>query len=255
MGADSSLCTVPNHVSYLLNTASRLVAHARIFDSGLSATISHPEVFNDWLQSVQVARRFKHTFIHHPHRYSHLRKFVYALQNKTPEMFRGFSSHHSTDRMRFLHPVSMLGFGVHELPPDFTLEAADCLSLYGALSAHHSPSISADLTTLEPVRFFTSDGLSRLLKQKDILQYEGQLKDILNRLISEDQQGDKSILDNVIEQLGDPIVRSMDHHAIPDATEFKRNLLYLLSDLHASGDLVCCLSWPRGLLENNAQRS
>ena len=209
------------------------------FHSGLSATIGHPEEFNKWLNSVQTAHHFKHTFIHHPHRYSHLRKFAYVLGDKKPDVFRGVAGHHNTGRMRFLHPVSMLGFGVHELPPDFALEAADCLSLYEALSVHSSLNSSCALHTLEPVHFFTGDGSSRLLRQKDILQYESHLKKILNELLaSDDRHGDQSILNNVIRRLDDSVVRNTNHYAVPDREEFQKNLIYLLSDLHATGDLV-----------------
>ena len=37
--------------------------------------------------------------------------------------------------MRFVHPISMLSFGARRLPPDFSLEAADCLTLYHALES------------------------------------------------------------------------------------------------------------------------
>lgn len=253
MGADSSLRPMPNNVSRSQSIPPLLVARADISESGLSATIGHPEEFNDWLQSVQTAHRFKHTFIHHPHRYSHLRKFAYVLRGKAPDDFNSLAHHNSTGRMRFLHPVSMLGFGVHELPPDFTLEAADCLSLYEALSAHPSPDTSSDLHTLEPVRFFAGDGTSRLLRQKDILQYENHLKKLLDRLIaSEDRNGNQSVLNNVIDRLNDSVVRNADHYAIPDRASFMKNLIYLLSDLHVAGDLVRPLLGPKAALMTKA---
>ncbi|TFY68503.1 hypothetical protein EVJ58_g983 [Rhodofomes roseus] len=225
---------------------------------GLSATIGHPEEFNDWLKSVQEAHHFKHTFIHHPHRYSHLRKFTYTMQDEKPATltFKGIDSHSNTGRTRFLHPVSLLSFGVHEIPPDFSLEAADCLSLYEALSVHaNQPSCGFDLDHVNPTRFFASTA-GPLLKQQDILRYEAQLKTIVNNLVAaRDQQDVQSPLNKVIEYLTDPAVKALDHHAIPDRSRFMQNLIYLVSDLHASGDLPAILfNFDRKACETMCQR-
>jgi hypothetical protein len=37
-------------------------------------------MFNNWIESVQKAKGFKHELVMHPHRYSHLRKFAYFPQ-------------------------------------------------------------------------------------------------------------------------------------------------------------------------------
>ncbi|KAH9932994.1 P-loop containing nucleoside triphosphate hydrolase protein [Fomitopsis serialis] len=191
---------------------------------GLSATIGHPEEFNNWLKSVQEAHHFKHTFIHHPHRYSHLRKFAYIMQDESPATFKGFVNYKNTGRTRFLHPVSLLSFGAHEIPPDFSLEAADCLSLYEAL--------------------------------RDVLRYEADLKKIVDQLIAtEDQQDDRSVMNKVIGHLVDPVVKTVDHHAIPSRRQFMDNLIYLVSDLHANGDLPAILfNFDRRACETMCER-
>ncbi|GBE83891.1 Uncharacterized helicase [Sparassis crispa] len=204
---------------------------------GLSATIGHPERFNDWLQSVQEAHGYNHTFIQHPHRYSHLRKFTYLVQEKS-QTFTGLSNYSSTNRLKFLHPVSMLSFGARnsDLPSDFSLEAADCLTLY---QAYHKcrGRIPFEPGALDPSQFF-SGSAPALLKQKDILRYEVELKTGLSKLISSsDPQDASSALNDVIGCLVDPALQSVDNQYIPSRTAFYDNLIHLVSDLHSSGDL------------------
>ena len=81
--------------------------------SGLSATIGSPEIFNDWLQSVQEAHGFKHTFIENPHRYSHSGEWSTSLDHRQ-----------APSRSRFLHPISLLFAGIRSLPNDVSLEAS-----------------------------------------------------------------------------------------------------------------------------------
>ncbi|KDQ52162.1 hypothetical protein JAAARDRAFT_73245 [Jaapia argillacea MUCL 33604] len=220
---------------------------------GLSATIGHPEVFNSWLGSVQEAHGFKHRFIQHPHRYSHLRKYNYALQIPllTTE-FKGLELHRRTGRMRFLHPINMLSFGARVLPPDLSLESADTLSLFDALTAHRETiSLMANIDDLDPSKFLPK---GRLLRQKDILEYEGALKDVLSHLlISENAQDSTSTLHQVIHRLNDPIQSTVPEaslNTLPSTTEFRSNLIHLLSDLHISGDLPALLfSFDRSYCE------
>ncbi|KAH9943357.1 P-loop containing nucleoside triphosphate hydrolase protein [Epithele typhae] len=221
---------------------------------GLSATIGEPEKFNAWLASVQEAHRFKHTFIHHPHRYSHLRKFEYLLQPKhQPEPFPGLPLYRQTERMRFVHPISMLAFGARRLPPDFSLEAADCLSLYRAFEAHKDR-LGFDIDQLDPIKFFQDDH-GTLLRQKDILRYEAILTKQISELIdSIDPQDQNSSLNAVIKEVSDPVLEKADQRYVPDATQFFRNLIALISDLHAGGDLPAILfNFDRKVCEKMAQ--
>ena len=79
MGADHPPRPLSSHVSLQVTNAQLLIYNLY---SGLSATIGEPEKFNAWLESVQDAHGFRHTFIHHPTRYSHLRKYTYMLQGE-----------------------------------------------------------------------------------------------------------------------------------------------------------------------------
>ncbi|KAH9846953.1 P-loop containing nucleoside triphosphate hydrolase protein [Lenzites betulinus] len=208
---------------------------------GLSATIGEPEKFNAWLASVQEARGFKHTFIHHPHRYSHLRKFTYLLQAKEKRVpFNNVTDHRNTGRMRFVHPISMLAFGARGLPPDFSLEASDCLSLYHAFKSCDDR-LGFDTAVLNPTAFFASSkGI--MLKQKDILRYETALtKEISTLVETTDSQDFDSALNSVIKIVSDPVLDKADQQYVPTHDEFYNNLITLVSDLHVSGDLPALL--------------
>ncbi|CDO68719.1 hypothetical protein BN946_scf184652.g46 [Trametes cinnabarina] len=221
---------------------------------GLSATIGEPEKFNAWLASVQEAHGFKHTFIHHPHRYSHLRKYTYLLQpDDKPAPFNGLPDYRKTERMRFIHPISMLSFGARSLPPDFSLEAADCLSLFRAFEAY-SDKLGFDINDLDPKRFF-AESKGTLLKQKDILRYEAALKKRVSEMMeSADPQDPNTVISGLIKKVSDPLVEKADQRYIPTREEFYTNLITLVSDLHANGDLPALLfTFDRTICERMAQ--
>ena len=210
--------------------------------SGLSATVGHPEKFNRWLASVQEAHGFKHTFIHYPHRYSHLRKFYYLLHNAAKETltFKGLGKHISSERMRFLHPISILSFGSRTLPPDLALEARDTLVLYRALDGMPNVLTPEERERLRPQKFLSS---SQPLRQKDILEYESELKCVVRTLMDATNTGvdQDSPLLALTKRLTDLKIRQVDDNKLnmlPDRQVFLRNLLRLLCDLHVQGDLV-----------------
>ncbi|KAJ3722132.1 hypothetical protein DFJ43DRAFT_668590 [Lentinula guzmanii] len=121
---------------------------------GLSATVGSPEQFNKWLESVQKAHCFSHVYIHHPHRYSHLRKYFF-LPSPERSSFTSLSKHEISKRLTFLHPLSLLSDNSNSLPVDMALESRDCLSLYRTLRSH---SLLED-DDLSPDVFFKSRGL------------------------------------------------------------------------------------------------
>ncbi|KAF7974023.1 hypothetical protein HWV62_13539 [Athelia sp. TMB] len=226
----------------------------RSFRSGLSATVGSPEIFNEWLRSVQEAHGYQHKFISHPHRYSHLRKFNYVLQKPIKQSFTGLESHQPTGRLRLLHPISLLSFGARSMPPDLALEASDTLSLYEALTKRQDR-INVNLRGLHPKKFFEGSGF---LTQKDVLRYEAALKSILVPLISSNDPNDSnSTLNLVIRDLEDPVMREMPPESlnqIPARGAFRSNLIHFLSDLHTSGDLPAILfSFDRSDCEILAQ--
>jgi hypothetical protein len=195
-------------------------------------------VFNSWLKSVQEAHGYKHKFISHPHRYSHLRKYNYLLQKDPPKSFTGLNSFQSTQRLRFLHPIAMLSFGARAMPPDLALEASDTLALYGALVACQDR-LPVNLDHLQPSNFFTDHSL---LRQKDILRYEAALKDVLEPLLSSgDPQDMSSPLYSVIHHLEDEVMQEIPQtllNSVPSRGSFRSNLIHFFSDLHVNGDLV-----------------
>ncbi|KAG2134032.1 uncharacterized protein EDB93DRAFT_852671 [Suillus bovinus] len=204
---------------------------------GLSATVGAPERFNEWLESVQKAGGFQHKFVHYPYRYSHLRKFYYNIHEKPRDTFQGISTYKTTERMRFLHPLAILSSSARALPSDLALEAVDTLNLYRALSTCTAlqPSI---LAALDPPVFFSS---SKLLQQKDVIRYEEALKQHLSPLLSSfDSQDSETPLSRVITQLRDDVLSRVPERALnsqPSRVVSGSNIIHLVADLHAQGDL------------------
>ena len=177
-------------------------------------------------------------FIHHPHRYSHLRKFHYLIRDSSEAAvgFEGLTKHVSSERMRFLHPISVLSFGSRGIPPDLALEARDTLMLYQALEETPNIFTVEERERLRPLNFFS---LSRPLRQEDVLVYESELKRVVGTLMNATEE-DPSLL-AVTKRLTDPHIRqvgSAQLNMLPDSTGFLRNLLGLVCDLHVQGDLV-----------------
>ncbi|RXW18629.1 hypothetical protein EST38_g7225 [Candolleomyces aberdarensis] len=210
---------------------------------GLSATIGSPETFNDWLATVQKSHGFQHTFISHPHRYSHLRKFFYVLDDE-PGPFVSLSKHESTARTRFLHPITALSFGRADLPDDLALEARDTLSLYEALETV-GPKAGWDFSSLDPSVFFA--GKKEFLRQKDILEYEAKLKAVLVESPPKHGGGGRgrksksqsSLILDVVSQLEDPVLKKLGLNLdkAPDRKLFEENLIRLVADLHVQNEL------------------
>ncbi|KAJ7605051.1 hypothetical protein DFH06DRAFT_1275646 [Mycena polygramma] len=203
---------------------------------GLSATVGSPQDFSRWLESVQHAHGFKYRVIEHPHRYSHLRKFFYIMDDKSSSpKFNGLSVHQDTGRTRFLHPISLMSFGVRSIPADLALEASDTLTLYRAITKHAPGRQDA----LNPEAFFKSE---KLLVQKDIIRYENTLKAELIPLMETQVGNDGGAAFSIIRDLQDQKISSLqDPNQTPARESYKKNLICLLSDLHAKNELPAIL--------------
>lgn len=173
---------------------------------GLSATIGDAEGFNKWLEDVQTTHgtsnarlsggmhsqtRFlghKHSLIMHPHRYSHLRKFVWGETDD------------SSTPMRFIHPLAPLELKYVALPADLALESRDCVALFQALIKGAPPTTKSRLSQLQPKEFFKSRSKA-LLIQKDVLEYEAALKGELNALVRSSDENERQLARDVIDVL------------------------------------------------------
>ncbi|THU98274.1 P-loop containing nucleoside triphosphate hydrolase protein [Dendrothele bispora CBS 962.96] len=208
---------------------------------GLSATVGDPLGFSNWLRSVQTAHGYDYEFVQHPHRYSHLRKFFYLLRGEEDEVqpFTDLSSHQETGRLSFLHPVTTLTFGARSLPADLALEARDTLTLFNALKKI----FKGNLEHLDPVTFFSSTG--KLLTQKEVLRYESSLRETVSTLAaSSDRLDSESLLRRIIKELQDVELSKAsikDLNTVPTPRLFLQNLIYLLADLNAAGELPAIL--------------
>jgi hypothetical protein len=220
--------------------------------SGLSATVGEPEKFNAWLETVQKAKGFEHTFIHHPHRYSHLRKFAYFPQLLgKDEPFLGLDGGRSPNEMvRFIHPVSTLSFA-GTLPPDLSLESPDLLRLYRVFMSRNI----SDIERLDPSIAFSRD---TFIRQKDVLRYEADIKNVLARLAATpDALDPSSPLQKVVQEVQDPVLKETSKSQLntpPSSSVLMSGLIHLLSELQASDGLVRRPS-VRLVARNNLLRS
>ncbi|KAL0571221.1 hypothetical protein V5O48_010744, partial [Marasmius crinis-equi] len=196
---------------------------------GLSATVGSPGKFNNWLKSVQESHNFKHTFVHHPHRYSHLRKFFYNPPD-SKVAFSGLRNHRDTEGMTFVHPLSFLDDRSASMPADLALEARDCLSLSYALKVR-----GALPSKLEPHAFFA--GVTGLIAQKDVLLYEERLKEVLAHISERDREQGTARFKEVLSLLEHPNLEQEKADRVMTKNAFKDNLLTLVCDLNNQGNL------------------
>ena len=212
-----------------------------------------PEKFNAWLETVQKAKGFEHKFIHYPHRYSHLRKFAYfpQLLDKDKPFLGLDGGHPSNEMMRFIHPVSTLSFA-GMMPPDLSLESSDLLRLYRVLLSQNV----AGVERLDPNTAFSRD---TFVRQKDVLHYEAETKNVLARLMAApDALDSSSPLQKVVQEVQDPVLKEISKsqlNAPPSSSVLFSGLIHLLSEMQASDGLVR-LEFPvRPLARNNTPRS
>jgi ATP-dependent RNA helicase DDX60 len=208
-----------------------------------------PEKFNAWLETVQKAKGFDHKFIHHPHRYSHLRKFAYfpQLLDKDKRFLGLDDGRSSNEMMRFIHPVSTLSFA-GTMPPDLSLETLDLYRLYRVLSSENV----AGVERLDPSVVFSHD---TFIRQKDVLCYEAEIKSVLAQLIAApDALDSSSLLQKVVQEVQDPVLKETPKsqlNAPPSSSVFLSGLIHLLTDMQASDGLVRPETSCSSLARNN----
>jgi ATP-dependent RNA helicase DDX60 len=192
--------------------------------------VGSPEKFSKWLSDVQESHGHEYEFIEHPHRYSHLRKFYYRLDNDT-KPFKSIDSHKDRQKICFLHPISLLSPDRSVLPSDLSLEARDVLTLYEALIKFFP---DADLAGLNPSLVFGN--IIGFIKQQDILLYEASLKSFVTAQIVQAARPDQ--LRQMIKSLTDLHISTTESDKTPSKDVFLQNLVPMLCDLHHNNQLV-----------------
>ncbi|KAF2113529.1 hypothetical protein BDV96DRAFT_577961 [Lophiotrema nucula] len=164
----------------------------------LSATVGNPNEFNAWLSSAQQAIGNKLVMVQHPHRYSDLRKFVYAPSRQKRFTFEGLPDNRAFGRLglddvedfAFLHPVASLINRSRGIPDDFTLEARDCLTLWQSMTKHQNAQFPVD-KSLDP------SNLPRVVKKLDIINWYTGLKSVLKEWLADRNSPFDTILDDL----------------------------------------------------------
>ena len=155
-------------------------------------------------------------------------------------VFKSLTDHRPSSRMQFMHPITTLLFGAVRIPSDLSLEAADTLSLYHALTTVRND-IPHDIQNLEPLQFFRD--CSRLLRQTDVLNYEHKLKKVIEDLLQDfDARKSDSPLGRIIVSLRKQNSPLSDDETISKSSfslrDIRNDILVLLSDLYIRNDLV-----------------
>ncbi|KAJ3015264.1 hypothetical protein HKX48_004690 [Thoreauomyces humboldtii] len=140
----------------------------------LSATVGNPGEFADWLKGISAAKGHELKTITHKHRYSDLRKFVYAPHEKAPK-FSGLTNKGGSTSLRHLHPIAALSLGSAQIPDDMHLEPFECLQLLDAMQFEKGD-LAVLPAKLTPETYF--GGLA-VIKKSDVIQYQQELKDVL----------------------------------------------------------------------------
>ncbi|KAF2724457.1 P-loop containing nucleoside triphosphate hydrolase protein [Polychaeton citri CBS 116435] len=145
----------------------------------LSATVGNPGQFSSWLTATQAAIGNELVTVQHSHRYSDLRKYLYA----PPERFKfqGIPSKAMSHTLgleglpgfKFIHPVAALVDRSHGIPEDLALEPRDCLYLWQAMVKVQTDKhpVSGDLAP--------EKSLPKFFRKVDVLKWEATLKHLL----------------------------------------------------------------------------
>lgn len=209
-------------------------------------TVGEPRRFADWLQGLSTKRGHGFTFIQHTNRYNALRKAVYSC--KDPPSFSSLQEAVQAfdNTISFLHPIAACTTNAG-LPEDLALEASDCLSLAQALEAAAPASFPQELTTAQ---FFKD---TPVLKMIDVLEYERQLKTLLDQWLSYPHQDRRAqAVSAVFTQFRDTVEPAYVETDMKKADP--KHLMHLLHTLTSNGQLPGILfAFDRRAVETGAR--
>ncbi|KAF9435528.1 hypothetical protein BGZ76_006111 [Entomortierella beljakovae] len=162
----------------------------------LSATVGNPTDFHKWLSRVQAGHGHKLHLVINDHRYSDLRKFVYAPVT---------SSNMSTTSNPFVHihpcsalsPVSLKKTGCLA---EVKLSPSECLELFDEMKAKKDCDSNLMIDDLDPSHYFSSSQFSTrclIIDKANMLMYEEALKDRLIQFASASVQTVSHIIDSL----------------------------------------------------------
>ncbi|KAL1630616.1 hypothetical protein SLS54_000487 [Diplodia seriata] len=204
----------------------------------LSATVGNPEEFRSWLASTQKATGNDLVMVHHPHRYSDLRKYVFVPPKEL--VFKGLPKAPAVPRVdldrgedfQFVHPVASLLNRSRAMPEDFSLEARDCFTLWKAMKAHESDTHAVP-DSLDP-----KQALPGVITQAAIITW----RESLNSLCRSWMADHSSPFDAVVQDLGRELyeLEAKEDTGL-DSESLSRTTLPLLYRLHEQSALPAIL--------------
>ncbi|GIZ45282.1 hypothetical protein CKM354_000845500 [Cercospora kikuchii] len=164
----------------------------------LSATVGNPKEFSDWLATTQQAIGKELVTVHHPYRYSDLRKYFYVPPKKFG--FHGIPAKRAFGSLglegltgfSFIHPVAGLMDKSRGIPKDLSLEPRDCFTLWKAMTKFETEKHKV------PAALGPAKALPEVSRKIDILNWEKDLKNLLSDWLNDPS----SPYDKVVQELG-----------------------------------------------------
>lgn len=199
----------------------------------LSATVGNPQEFYNWLASAQKASGIDLVMVHHPHRYSELRKFIYVPPKEfkfaqlpvAPIVARiGLDK---DENFRFVHPASSLLNRSRGIPDDFSLEARDCYTLWKSMKSHESE------THKVPASLNPEVALPEVITQADIIKWTHSLKQLLKDWMDDDASPFAGVINELGHEVYDLEAQGDTHLDLENLTESVMPLLYHLQEQSA----------------------
>ncbi|KAK8167643.1 DEAD/DEAH box helicase-like protein [Phyllosticta citrichinensis] len=213
----------------------------------LSATVGNPEGFHGWLASAQKAIGNDLVMVHHPHRYSDLRKFVYLSPEnfdftglpREPVIAR-VGLDESTD-FKFVHPVAALLNRSRGVPMDFAMEARDCFTLWQVMESRQTESHKV------PASLNPEKALPAVITQTDTIRWFQSLKQLLVEWMADQH----SPFDKVVQDLGGDLYKfEAEHDTDLEPRKMIETVLPLLYNLHEQAALPAILfNFDRSMCE------